>query len=258
MAKIHPLAAVDTKAKIAENVDIAPFAVIEAGAEIGEGCWIGAHAYITKWARLGKNVQIGNGAVIATNPQDLKFGGEESYLEIGDNSIIREFATLNRGTSASGKTVIGKECLIMAYCHVAHDCRIHDHVIMTNNAALAGHVELEEWARLGAFVPVHQFVRIGKHAFIGAFYRVPLDVPPFIIAAGEPMTYRGVNSIGLARRGFHEKQIRALKNTYRILYRSSLNISQALEKIEAEIEKTPEVEEVIRFIQSRDKRGIMK
>lgn len=178
-------------------------------------------------------------------------------IEVGDHTVIREFTTLNRGTKATGRTTIGEHCLIMAYAHVAHDCEVGDHAILVNNATLGGHVQVGEWAIIGASDPVQQFVRIGKHAYIGGFYRVPQDVPPYIRAAGDPLAYKGINSVGLTRRGFSENAILQLKRAYRILYRRKLNVTHALERIREEVEQTEEVKEVIRFIETRTEKGMM-
>ncbi|MCB2198053.1 acyl-ACP--UDP-N-acetylglucosamine O-acyltransferase [bacterium] len=257
MSGIDKLAAVHPDARLGENVIVHPFAVIEAGAVIGDGSVIGPHAYITSHARLGKEVKISKGAVVGTDPQDLKFEGEESTLEVGDRTVIREFATLNRGTSHSGKTVVGSDCFLMAYSHVAHDCRVGDHVIIANSVNMAGHVEIDDWVIIGGMVPIHQFVRIGKHTFVGGGWRVPQDIPPYIWAAGEPMDYKGLNSVGLRRRGFSAEQLREIKNAYKVIYRSGLNFSQAVEQLQQIENPTDEVQEIIRFVASREARGMI-
>lgn len=257
MSRIDPLASVHPEATLGDNVTVHPFAVIEAGAVIGQDCVIGPHAYITSHARLGAEVKVSKGAVLGTDPQDLKFEGEESVLEVGDRTVVREFATLNRGTAHSGKTVVGSDCFLMAYSHIAHDCRLGDHVIIANAVNMAGHVEIEDWVIIGGMVPIHQFVRIGKHAFVGGGWRVPQDVPPYVWAAGNPMDYKGLNSLGLRRRGFGSEQVSAIKNAYRILYRSGLNFTQALQKIKEIENPTDEVKEVIAFVESRGSRGLM-
>ena len=257
MSRIDSLASVHPEAKLGENVTVAPFAVIEAGAVIGDGCVIGPHAYVTSWARLGRDVKVSKGAVIGTDPQDLKFDGEETILEVGDRTVIREFATLNRGTSHSGKTSVGSDCFLMAYSHVAHDCRLGNNVILANSVNMAGHVAIEDWVIIGGMVPIHQFVRIGKHSFVGGGWRVPQDVPPFVWAAGEPMDYKGLNSVGLRRRGFTAEQLREIKNAYRIIYRSGLNFSQAVEKLNQIENPTTEVQDIIQFVASREARGLM-
>jgi UDP-N-acetylglucosamine acyltransferase len=196
------------------------------------------------------------GAVLGTIPQDLKFGGEETTLEIGERTTIREYATLNRGTKDRWKTTIGSDCLLMAYSHVAHDCAIGNHCILANAVNLAGHVVIEDWASIGGMVAVHQFVHIGQHCFIGGAYRVTKDVPPYILAVGEPMTYGGLNSVGLSRRGFSEQAIAALKRAYKLLYKSKLNVRQAIKRIREESELTPEVQNVLAFIE-KSERGII-
>ncbi len=247
---IHPTAILDENIKLGKNVEVGPYAVIEGDVIIGEGTKIGSHAIVASGARIGKDCIIHGHAVVATIPQDLKFEGEETTLEIGDRTVIREFATLNRGTSALGKTVVGSDCLIMAYAHVAHDCVLGDHVIMANSVNLSGHVTVEEWAIIGGLVPVHQFVRIGRHSFIGGAYRVPKDVPPFIRAAGEPLKPVGLNTVGLQRRGFSDETLKTLKDAYRLLFKSSLNTTQAVEAIRSQINMTDEVNHLISFIES--------
>lgn len=258
MVRIDPLAAVDPQAKLGENVTVGPFSVVEGGAVIGDGSVIGSHAVITGWSRLGEEVRVHKGAVVGTNPQDLKFAGEETFLVVGDRTVIREFVTLNRGTAASGKTVIGADCLIMAYVHVAHDCRIGDRVILANAVQMGGHVEIEDWAIIGGMAAIHQFVRIGVHTMVGGGWRVPSDIPPYINAAGEPIGYKGVNAIGLKRRGFSAETIKAIQDAYRILYRKGLNISQAMEKLKSTADPPQEVREIIRFVEERGSRGLMK
>ena len=251
LAFIHP------EAKIAQNVVIEPFAVIQKDVEIGEGSWIGSHATILEGVRIGKNVRIFQGAVIGGIPQDLKFGGEYSTVEIGDNSTIREFVTVNRGTSAHGKTEIGKDCLIMAYSHVAHDCVIGNHVILSNNVQLAGHIIVEDWVIIGGVSAVHQFVKIGQHAFISGGSLVRKDVPPYVKAAREPLSYAGINSLGLQRRGFEANQIAEIQEAYRFLFLRGLNTADATSKIESEIAQSETRDVVINFIKNAD-RGIIK
>ncbi|MDP8205913.1 MAG: acyl-ACP--UDP-N-acetylglucosamine O-acyltransferase [Candidatus Electryonea clarkiae] len=258
MTEIHPLACVDKNAELGENVKVEPFALIESGAVLGDGCSVGSNALVTSFARIGEEVKIHNGAVVGTQPQDLKFGGEDTVLEVGDRTVIREFASLNRGTVAYGKTTIGSDCLIMAYAHIAHDCIIGNHVILANSVNMGGHVVIGDFAIVGGMVPIHQFVRIGAHSMIGGGFRVPSDIPPFVTAAGDPLGYKGVNSIGLKRRGYKPETIKALHGAYKLIYRSGLNISQAIEKVKEEIEQIPEVIVIIDFFESRENRGIMK
>ncbi|MFO8086748.1 MAG: acyl-ACP--UDP-N-acetylglucosamine O-acyltransferase [Bacteroidales bacterium] len=253
----QPLAYVHPQAKIADNVVIEPFVTIHKNVEIGEGTWIGSNATIMEGARIGKNNKIFPGAVISAIPQDLKFKGEETYVKIGDNNIIREFVTINRGTKANNETVIGNNNLIMAYVHLAHDCIVNDNCILANNVALAGHIEIEEWAIIGGQVAVHQFVNIGSHSFISGGTLVRKDVPPFTKAAREPISYSGINSIGLRRRGFSTETINQIQDVYRHIYLRNMNVSQALEYIEAEVPATPERDEILAFIQNSS-RGIMR
>jgi UDP-N-acetylglucosamine acyltransferase len=253
---VHPTAVVDPKAELEAGVTIGPFSVIEADVRIGKNCWIGPQVHIATGTRIGAECRIFTGAALGNPPQDLKFGGEETTLEIGERTTIREFVTLNRGTKEHWKTLIGSDCLLMAYSHVAHDCIIGNHCILANAANLAGHVTIEDWASLGGMVPVHQFVRIGQHSFVGGAYRVPKDVPPYILTMGEPLTFGGLNSVGLSRRGFTEEAIAALKRAYKILYKSRLNVSQAVKRIHAECELTPEIQNVLSFIE-KSERGII-
>lgn len=256
MPTIHPTAAVDTKARLAEDVSVGPFSIIEGDVEIGKGSQIHSHVLVANGARIGENCQVHHGTAISTIPQDLKFSGENTTLEIGDNTIVREFCDLNRGTKHRGKSAIGKECFLMAYAHVAHDCLIGDHVIIANGVQLAGHVTIEDWVIIGGLVAVHQFCSVGQHAFIGGGFRAVQDVPPYILAASEPLTYKGLNAIGLKRRGFSSETIGALRKCYRIIYRSRLNTRHALEKIKSEMEMIPEIRAVIAFIE-KSERGII-
>jgi UDP-N-acetylglucosamine acyltransferase len=237
-------------------VTIEPFAVVHENTVLGDDCYIYSHAVIHSGARLGKGVRIFNGAVVSGIPQDLKFSGEDSTAELGDYTTVRECATINRGTKAYGKTVVGKHCLIMAYAHVAHDCILGDHVILVNSVALAGHVEIGEFAILGGLSAVHQFVHIGAHAMIGGGALVRKDVPPFIKVAKEPLSFEGVNAIGLERRGFTPEQIERIHHAYRLLYQSGLNTTQAVDRI-AEETGGPEIEAILSFVQAAE-RGIVK
>jgi len=248
---IHP------DAKIGENVTIGPFCHIAQDVVIGEGTWIDGNVSIMNGVRIGKNCKIFAGAIIGSIPQDLKYKGEKTQLEIGDNTIIREYCTLNIGTTANMKTVIGKDCLLMAYVHVAHDCVISDSVILANNVTLAGHIEIGYHATLGGFVAVHQFVKIGEHSMIGGGSLVRSDVPPYVTAARDPLAYAGVNSTGLKRRGFSKEQINNIADIYRILFIKGNNTKQALLKIEETIPPSPEKTNIITFIR-KAKRGLIK
>ncbi len=254
---IHGTAVIASGAQLGDSVAVGPFAVIEDNVYIGDGCEIGPHTLIASGARLGKNVKVHNGAVVGTVPQDLKFGGEETQLVVGDNTVIREFATLNRGTHHRGETRVGANCLLMAYSHVAHDCILGDNVIMSNSVNLAGHVEIGEYATLGGLVPVHQFVKIGAHAMIGGACRVPMDILPYSLYGGQPPIVMGINQIGLKRRGFAPETLAALEKTFRIIFRSKLNTTQAVERIKAEMELIPEVQLVLDFI-ANSERGISR
>ena len=253
----QPLAYVHPGAKIAKNVVIEPFTTIHNNVVIGEGTWIGSNVTIMEGARIGKNCNIFPGSVISAVPQDLKFQDEETIVEIGDNTTLREYVTINRGTVDKGKTVVGKNCLIMAYCHIAHDCVVGDNCIFSNNSTLAGHVTVGNHVILAGMTAVHQFCTIGQHAFITGGSLVIKDVPPFVKGAREPMSYVGINSIGLRRRGFKSEKIREIQNIYRILYQKSFNNTQAARLIEAEMEATNERDEILQFIKN-SKRGIMK
>ncbi|MEI6433413.1 MAG: acyl-ACP--UDP-N-acetylglucosamine O-acyltransferase [Bacteroidota bacterium] len=253
----QPLAYVNPQAKIASNVVIEPFVSIEKNVIIEEGTWIGSNVTIMEGARIGKNCKIFPGAVISAIPQDLKFAGEETIVKIGNNVVIREFTTINRGTKASYETVIGDNTLLMAYVHIAHDCVVGNNVIMANAAMLAGHVLVDDWAIIGGMVPIHQFCHIGSHCIIAGGTGVGKDVPPFTKAARDPLSYVGVNSIGLRRRGFSPEVINKIQEIYRIIFLKGHNVSQAVEIIEAKVEATPERDEILLFI-ANSSRGIMK
>tara|TARA_R110000787_G_scaffold108621_6_gene217086 strand:- start:7243 stop:8025 length:783 start_codon:yes stop_codon:yes gene_type:complete len=253
----QPLAYVHPGAKIAKNVVIEPFTTIHNNVIIGEGTWIGSNVTIMEGARIGKNCSIFPGCVISAVPQDLKFQDEETTVVIGDNTTLREYVTINRGTVDRGKTVVGKNCLIMAYCHIAHDCIVGDNCIFSNNSTLAGHVTVGNHVILAGMTAVHQFCTIGQHAFITGGSLVRKDVPPFVKGAREPMSYVGINSIGLRRRGFESEKIREIQNIYRTLYQKGFNNTQAVRLIEADMEATTERDEILQFIKN-SKRGIMK
>ncbi|HBS86690.1 MAG: acyl-[acyl-carrier-protein]--UDP-N-acetylglucosamine O-acyltransferase [Bacteroidetes bacterium GWF2_38_335] len=253
----QPLAYIHREAKIADNVVIEPFTTIDKDVEIEEGTWIGSNVTIMEGARIGKNCRIFPGAVISAIPQDLKFAGEKTTVEIGDNTTIRECVTINRGTRSTFKTVVGNNCLLMAYVHIAHDCRLGNNIILGNSTQLAGEVHIDDWAILSGIVAVHQFVHIGSHVMISGGSLVRKDVPPFVKAAREPLGFMGINSIGLRRRGFDNQKINEIQEIYRMLYLKGFNNTQALEYIEAELPATPERDEVILFVKNSN-RGIMK
>lgn len=250
MSTIHPTAIVSEKASIGENVTISPYAIIHDDVVIGDNTHIGPHTCVYDGARIGNNVTIYQSGSIAHIPQDLKFDKEPSLCIVGDNTTLHEFVTLHRGTSATGKTVIGSNVLMMAYSHVAHDCVIGNNCILANLVQIGGHVELEEYVILGGDSPVHQFCKIGKHAMVGGHFRVVQDVPPYVLVAGEPLEYSGINTIGLRRRGFTSDQITILKKVYNnYIYSKHYNVSQAKEKIKEEFGDDPLVKNVLDFLE---------
>ena len=251
------LSHIDPQAILAKNVVVEPFVCIEKNVEIGSGTWIGSNVTIMEGARIGKNCEIFPGAVISAIPQDLKFKGEDSLAIIGDNSIIRECSTINRATNATGKTIVGKNCLIMAYAHIAHDCRIGNNSIIVNNVALGGHVEVGEYAIIGGLSAIHQFVKLGKHTMISGGSLVRKDVPPYVKAGREPLSFIGINSIGLRRKGFTEEKIEEIQNIYRYLYQKNFNNTQAIHQIEIEFKASKIRDESISFVQNSG-RGIMR
>lgn len=251
LCNIHP------KAQIGKDVIIESFVTIAEDVIIGDGTWIGPNVVIMNGARIGKNCQLFPGAVIAGIPQDLKFKGEITTAEIGDNTSVREFCTVNRGTAARGKTIIGSNCLLQSYSHVAHDCHLKDHVILGSFAGLAGEVEADDWAIISPYTAVHQFTKIGKHSFIAGGSLVRKDVPPYVLVANEPLAYAGVNSVGLRRRGFSNEVITEIQDIYRYVYQRGLNISQAVAMVEAEMEETEERDIILNFIKSSE-RGIVR
>lgn len=255
-SSIHSSAIISSKAKIADNVSIGPFSVIEDDVIIGEGSIIKNNVTLMNGCRIGKDVVIHQGAVIANVPQDLKFGGEITTAEIGDRSVIREYCTINRGTNYHKKTEVGKDCLIMAYVHLAHDVIVGDKCILANSVQVAGHVEIGYHVTIGGLVPVHQFVKIGDHSFIGGGLRVPKDVPPYCLAMGEPLVYGGLNKIGLQRRGFSDEQINGIKKAYRIFYSADLLKKDAVQKIKDTFERSDEIDVLISFFEKSD-RGII-
>ncbi len=253
----QPLAYVHSESKVADNVVIEPFVTIDKDCIIGEGTRIGSNVTIMPGTRIGKNCRIFPGAVIGAVPQDLKFKGEYSIVEIGDNTTIRECVTINRGTAARGKTVVGSNCLIMAYVHIAHDCVVGNNVILVNSTMLAGEVIVDDWAIIGGMSGIHQFCHIGSHVMISGGSLVRKDVPPFIKAGREPLSYVGINSIGLRRRSFNNEKIREVQEIYRYIYQKGLNTAQAVEIIEAEMSATPERDEILLFVKD-SKRGIIR
>ena len=253
----HETALVDPSAELGAGAEIGPFAIVGPGVSIGCNTRIGPRVLIERDTTVGRDCLIANGAVLGTDPQDLKYEGERTFLEVGDRTVIREFATLNRGTAAAGRTVIGSDCLLMAYCHIAHDCELGNHVIVSNATNMAGHVTIEDWAIISGLVAIHQFVRIGAHAFVGGGSRIRQDVPPYCRAVGNPSPrLYGLNTVGLERRGFSTDLRRRLKSTYRVLFQSNLNLSRAIAQVEADPAlPDPEVGYFIDFIR-KSKRGV--
>lgn len=253
----QPLANIHPDAKIGNEVTIEPFVTIQKDVVIGDGCWIGPNAVIMDGTRLGNNVQIHPGAIISCTPQDLKFAGEQTTVEIGDNTVIREYATISRGTADRFTTKIGSNCLIMAYVHVAHDCLIGNHCILANSVQLAGHVVIDDFVIIGGTSAVHQFVRIGAHAMVSGGSLVRKDVPPFTKAGREPLSYVGVNSVGLRRRNYTNEKVEEIQELYRVMYLEGNTYSKACEIIELEFTPSKERDEILQFIRSSE-RGIMR
>ena len=248
---------IHSNAKLHPSVTVGHFSCIHEDVEIGEGTVIDNNVTIYSGTRIGKNCHIYSGAVVGGDPQDLKYKGEKTYAIIGDNTTIREFVTIHRGTASKGKTVVGNHCLIMAYCHVAHDCLLHDHIIMSNATQLAGEVVVDDWAIIGGGTLVHQFSHIGAHVMIQGGSKVNKDVPPYIIAAREPISYCGINSVGLNRRNFTQEQITAIQNVYRLMYLSGLNVSQAVAQIESTLPASAERDLILEFVKASP-RGIVR
>ena len=254
-ARIHPTAIVDADTQLGEDVEIGPWVLVGPGCTIGNGSRIAARASLEKNVRLGERVSVGIGSVLGSDPQDLKYQDEETWVEVGDDTRIREYATINRGTSHSITTRIGRNCFIMSYVHIAHDCELADNVVMANGTQLAGHVSIEERATISGLCAIHQFVRIGRNSFIGGASRVPQDVPPFVRAVGNPLRLYGLNSIGLQRAGFEEGVVRELKKAYRYCFRSENNVSQGVEQARRDVDQIPEVEHFLSFIEA-SQRGV--
>lgn len=257
MSKIHPTAIVNGKAKLGDNIEIEPYAIIEEDVEIGNDCYIGPHAVIYNGARIKNRVQIFQSASIAHLPQDFTFKGEKTVFIVEDDTIIREFVTLHKGTQSTGFSKVGKNCYLMAYSHVAHDCILGDNCILSNGVQIGGHVTLEDFVIIGGLTPVHQFCKVGQHSMIGGGFRITQDVPPYILGASEPLKYSGVNSIGLRRRGFSNDDILLIKKAYSLIYSKSLNVSQAKDKIIQEIgTENIYIKNIIDFL-NESKRGLI-
>lgn len=254
--RVHPTAIVDPGAALEPGVTVGPYCIVGPGVQIGAGTTIGPHTVIQRDTTLGSGCSVGPGAVLGADPQDLKYHGESTALEVGDDTRIREYATLHRGTAATGRTVVGKRCYLMAYVHVAHDCVIEDDVVIANAVQLAGHVHVEANATIGGLTPIHQFVRIGRFALVGGGSRVPQDVPPFTRAAGNPMKLYGINTLALVRAGFPNDVRAALQHAYRLLFNSNLGLSQAVERLRLESADIPEVMGLVDFVVS-SQRGVL-
>ena len=259
MVNIHPLATVHPNAKLGENVEVGPYAFIDDNVEIGDNTKILPHATIFPYVKMGRDCQVFPGAVVGAIPQDLKFDGEVTSVEIGDRVTIRECATINRGTRASGKGVtrVGNDTLVMSYVHIAHDCRVGNHCILVSYVGIAGETDVDDWAILGGSTVVHQFSHIGKHAMVGGGSKVNKDIPPYSLCGREPICYAGVNIVGLRRRGFESDTIRMIKDIYETIYYQGNNVTDGLAKVEAGFPDTPEKFEIINFIRN-SKRGIVR
>jgi UDP-N-acetylglucosamine acyltransferase len=252
---IHLTALVDPSAELGAGVTVGPYAIIGPNVSIGDGCRIGPRATLHRNVRLAENVSVGDGSILGGDPQDLKYDGEETWVEIGADTIIREYSTINRGTSATFKTTVGARCFIMTYVHLAHDCHVGDDVVIANATQCAGHVTIHDRAVLSGLNAVHQFVTIGTYAFVGGGSRVNQDIPPYVKAVGNPMELYGLNSIGLQRAGFSGETVAALKRAYRLFFNSDLNLTQALERARTDLPAYPEVERFLAFVESSE-RGV--
>jgi UDP-N-acetylglucosamine acyltransferase len=252
---IHPTALIDQSARLGTGVTVGPWAIIGPQVTVGDRCRIGPRATLQRNVLLAEDVRIGDGAILGGDPQDLKYGGEETWVEIGPGTIIREYSTINRGTAATFKTTVGARCFIMSYVHLAHDCHVGDDVVIANATQCAGHVTIHDRAILSGLNAVHQFVTIGTYAFVGGGSRVNQDIPPYVKAVGNPMELYGLNSLGLQRAGFSGETVAALKRAYRLIFNSDLNVSQAMERARTELPALPEVERFLAFVKSSE-RGV--
>ncbi|MDH5315204.1 MAG: acyl-ACP--UDP-N-acetylglucosamine O-acyltransferase [Gemmatimonadota bacterium] len=254
-ARIHPTATIDPSAHIGDGAEIAPYVIVGPQVTIGDGCVIGPRVTLERNTRLGTQVRVGSGSILGGDPQDLKYAGEESWVEVGDRTVIREYTTVNRGTAATGVTRLGRDCFIMTYVHLAHDCHLGDGVIIANGTQLAGHVTIHDRAILSGLVAVHQFVTIGSMAFIGGASRVNQDIPPFVKAVGNPVELYGLNTVGLRRANYSPETVTALKRAYRLFFNSDLNLSQAQERARQELPGGPEVDLLLQFV-ANSQRGV--
>jgi UDP-N-acetylglucosamine acyltransferase len=253
--RIHPSAVIDRDAELGSGVEVGPFAIIGPGVSVGPDCRIGPHATLECNVRMAAGVRVGQGSVLGGDPQDLKYRGEETWVEIGEGTVIREYTTINRATAATGLTRVGSDCFLMSYVHLAHDCHLGDGVIIANGTQLAGHVTIEDRATLSGLVAVHQFGTIGTYAFVGGCSRVNQDIPPYVKAVGNPIELYGLNTIGLQRADFSAETITALKRIYRLIFNSELNLSQAVDRARTELPPLPEVERFLEFV-SGSQRGV--
>lgn len=254
-AQIHPTALVDPGAELGTDVQVGAFAIVGPGCVVGDGCFVAPRATLERNVHLAPRVRVGSGSILGGDPQDLKYRGEETFVEIGEGTVIREYATINRATAESVRTTVGRGSFVMSYVHLAHDCHVGDGVILGNGVQLAGHVTIEDRAIVSGLSAAHQFVRIGRHAFVGGCSRIAKDVPPFLKAVGNPVRLYGLNSVGLQRSGFDADLMRELKRAYRLLFRSDLNVSQALARARGEVQDLPEVQHFLQFIED-SQRGI--
>jgi UDP-N-acetylglucosamine acyltransferase len=253
---IHRTALVDPTAHLGHDVSVGPYTIVGPRVTVGDRCTIAAHAVLERNTTLGTGVKVGYGTVIGNDPQDLKYQGEETWVEVGDHTVLREYCTINRGSAATGKTTVGQRCFLMSYVHVAHDCTIGNDVIIANAVQMAGHVSIDDRAIISGLVPIHQFVRIGTFAFVGGGSRVNQDVPPYTKAVGNPVHLYGLNSVGLQRAGFAPEVKLALKRAYRLLFNSDCTVSQGIARARAELPSAPEVEQFLRFIEG-SQRGVL-
>jgi UDP-N-acetylglucosamine acyltransferase len=254
-ARVHPTAVLDPAVELGAGVEIGPYCIVGPNVRIGAGTRIGPHVVIERDTQIGQDCRVHSGAVLGGDPQDLKYAGEAALLVVGDRTVVRECATLNRGTSSRGRTEIGADCLLMAYSHVAHDCVLGDHVILANSVNMGGHCELGEWVIVGGMTPIHQFVKVGPHAFVGGSSAVRKDVPPFVKAAGDPLRLFGLNAVGLQRRGFSDDERLALRRAYRLLFQSKRNLREAVRAVREELPSTTHVESLLAFIEQSE-RGV--
>jgi UDP-N-acetylglucosamine acyltransferase len=254
--RVHPTAIVDPGAELGVDVEVGPYAIVGPRVSVGDRSVLAPHAVLERNVRLGAGCRVGSGSILGGDPQDLKFKGEETWVEIGDATVVREYSTVNRGTAESWKTTVGRKCLVMSYVHLAHDCHIGDDVILSNCVQLAGHVKIGDGAIISGLSAVHQFVKIGAHAFIGGMSRVSKDVPPFVKAVGSPLKLFGLNSVGLERRDMPRETVHELKKAYALFFSSDLNVSQALERARAELRPLPEIELFVKFVEESE-RGVL-